>query len=301
MKTFVQRFMDVTFTLSSGSFKNGMNSLKLSGLRMAVTVKLTANASELKADIYGLSKDVMNRLLAVKETGAPWRNQVNNIRLETYTSDDATRFTLFNGQIIDALADFNDVPEVPLKVTASGTFQSQSVVLQNRSFKGAAKVSDIMKYLAGQIGAGFDNVNVDDSFILRDHTVQGSAVACIEATAKAANINWLLETVGTQQADLGGTLVICKKGTTRKDAVMEIHEANGLMGYPVIHSGMVDVRCLFSPFYLPHKKVRLFSKEQDIANGDYYIAEIEHKLDSENPSNGDWESKLTLAYPFDEK
>lgn len=300
MKTFVQRFIDVTFTLSSGSFKNGANSLKISGLRLSAKVKITANASELEAEIFGLSIDTMNRLLAVKETGAPWQNQVNNIRLETYTSDDPTRFTLFNGQIIDALADFNDVPEVPLKITASGTFQAQSIVLLNRSFKGAAKVSDIMAYLAGQIGAGFDNVNVDESFILRDHSVQGSAVACIEATARAANIDWLLETVGTQEAELGGTLVICKKGTTRKDATMEIHEANGLIGYPVIHSGMIDIRCLFSPFYLPHKRVKLFARQPEIATGEYYIAEIEHTLDSENPSGGEWESKLTLAYPFDE-
>lgn len=299
MKTFVQRFIDVTFTLSTGSFKNGSNSLKLSGLRMSCSVKMTANAQELKAQIYGLSADAMNRLLAVKETGAPWHNQENSIRLETYTSADATRFTLFNGQIIDAIADFNDVPEVPLKITASGTFKAQSVVLANRSFKGSAKVSDIMAYLAGQIGAGLDNINVDESFILRDHSVQGSAISCIEATARAANIDWLLETVGTQEASLGGTLVICKKGTTRKDATMQIHEANGLMGYPVIHSGLVDVKCLFSPFYLPHKRVRLFSKEQPIANGEYWISEITHSLDSEK-SGGDWESKLTLSWIFDE-
>ena len=266
---------------------------------MTSSVKMTANAAELKAEIFGLSSDVMNRLLAVKETAAPWHNQENAIRLETYTSADATRFTLFNGQIIDAIADFNDVPEVPLKVTASGTFKAQSVVLANRSFKGAAKVSDIMAYLAGQIGAGFDNVNVDASYILRDHSVQGSAISCIEATARAADIGWLLETVGTEEAALGGTLVIMKKGTSRKDATMQIHEANGLMGYPVIHSGLVDVKCLFSPFYLPHKKVRLFSKEQPIANGEYYISEITHSLDSEK-SGGSWESKLTLAYPFGE-
>ena len=301
MKTFVQRFIEVTFTLSTGSFKGGGNSLKLSRLRMSAQVRMTANASELKAEIFGLSKDVMNRLLAVKETAAPWRNQENAIRLETYTSDDPTRFTLFNGQIIDALADFNDVPEVPLHVTASGTFRAQSVVLANRSFKGAAKVSDIMAYLAGQIGAGLDNVNVDDSFILRDHSVQGSAIACIEATARAANIDWLLETVGTQNAELGGTLVICRKGSTRKDATMEIHEASGLMGYPVIHSGLVDVKCLFSPFYLPHKRVRLHSKEQDVANGEYFISEVTHHLESEKPGRSAWESKLTLSYPFDEK
>lgn len=301
MKTFVQRLIDVTFTLSIGTFRNGKNSLKISGLRLSASVKITANASELKCSVFGLSGETMNRLLAVKETGAPWQNQVNLIRLETYTSDDATRFTLFNGQIIDALADFNKVPEVPLEVTASGTFQYQSVVLVNRSFKGAAKVSDIMAYLAGQVGAGLDNVNVDDSFVLRDHTVQGSAIACIEATARAANIDWLMETVGTDEAELGGTLVIYKKGTTRKDATLEIHEANGLIGYPVIHSGMVNVRCLFSPFYLPHKKVKLYSKEQPIVNGEYYIAEIEHKLDSEDLSGGEWESKLTLAYPFGEK
>lgn len=299
MKTFVQRYIDVTFTLSTGSFKNGSNTLKLSGLRMTSSVKMTANAAELKAEIFGLSADVMNRLLAVKETAAPWHNQENAIRLETYTSADATRFTLFNGQIIDAIADFNDVPEVPLKVTASGTFKAQSIVLANRSFKGAVKVSDIMAYLAGQIGAGFDNVNVDASYILRDHSVQGSAISCIEATARAADIGWLLETVGTEEAALGGTLVIMKKGTSRKDATMQIHEANGLMGYPVIHSGLVDVKCLFSPFYLPHKKVRLFSKEQPIANGEYYISEITHSLDSEK-SGGSWESKLTLAYPFGE-
>lgn len=300
MKTFVRRYMDVTFTLSTGSFSNGSNTLKLSGLRMSASVKMTANAAELKAEIFGITQDTMNRLLAVKETAAPWHNQENSIRLETYTSADQTRFTLFNGQIIDAIADFNDVPEVPLKITASGTFKAQSTVLQNRSFKGAVKVSDIMAYLAGQIGAGLDNVNVDGSFILRDHSVQGSAVACIEATAKAANIDWLLETVGTQEAALGGTLVICKKGTTRKDATMQIHEANGLMGYPVIHSGLVDVRCLFSPFYLPHKRVKLFSKMQPVANGEYWISEITHKLDSENPSGGDWESKLTLSWIFDE-
>ena len=298
MRTFVQRFIDVTFTLSSGSFKDGSNSLRLSGLRMSATVKVTANASELKCEIFGLSSDTMNRLLAVKETDAPWHNQENSIRLEKYTCDDPTRFTLFNGQIIDAIADFNDVPEVPLNITASGTFKLQSVVIKNRSFKGAVPVSEIMAYLAGQCGAGLDNVNVDESFILRDHTVQGSAIQCIETTAKAADIEWLMETVGTQNAELGGTLVICKKGTTRKDATMQIHEANGLMGYPVIHSGLVDVKCLFSPFYLPHKKVALFSREQPVANGEYYISQITHELDSENPSGGDWTSKLTLSWIF---
>lgn len=300
MKTFVQRYIDVTFTLSNGTFKNGRNTLTISGLRLSASVKITANASELKCSVFGLSSETMNRLLAVKETGAPWQNQVNSIRLDVWTSSDSTRFMLFNGQIIDALADFNKVPEVPLEITASGTFQYQSVVIQNKSFKGAAKVSDIMAYLAGQIGAGLDNVNVDESFVLRDHTVQGSAVACIESTARAANVDWLIETVGTETANLGGTLVICKKGTTRKDATMEIHEANGLIGYPVIHSGMVDVKCLFSPFYLPHKKVKLFSKEQPVANGEYYIAEIEHKLESEMLSNSDWESHLTLAWIFNE-
>lgn len=301
MKTFVQRLMDVTFTLSSGTFSNGKNTLTVSGLRMTANVKLTANASELKASIFGLSGDVMNRLLAVKETSAPWKNQVNNIRLEVYTSDNPTRFTLFNGQIIDSLADFNDVPEVPLKITASGTFHLQSVVVINKSFKGASRVSDIMEYLAGQIGAGLDNVNVDKSFILRDHICQGSAIACIEAVARAANIDWNLETAGTQTAGIAATLTICQKGTVRKDATIEIHEANGLMGYPVIHSGMVDVRCLFSPFYLPHKKVKLFSKEQPVANGEYYIAEVAHHLDSENPGHSAWDSKLTLAWIFNSK
>ena len=300
MRTFYQRLLDVTFTLTSGTFDGKNTVLKIPGLRVSATVKVGAQGlSDLECEIYGLKKDVIKRLMGVHLAAAtPWQKDRNGIKLEVYSSVDDTRYVLFNGEIFVAIADFNNVPEVPLRVTASDTYGKQSIVLQPKTFAGAAKVSDIMAYLAGQCGCVLENNGVDDSFVLRDYTVQGSAVQAIEETARAAQIDWNFLGQGTIQTDEApsGVLVICKKGVTRKDATSEIHEANGMVGYPVLTTENVHVKCLFNPRYWKSNRVRLFaSEEMDILNGEYIIQNVKHTVHSELPG-GQWVSELTLGW-----
>jgi len=298
MRTFVQRYIDVTLTLASSSFDGKNSVLKLSGLRVSAKIKAGGEGfNQLEAEIFGLSSDVLRRIIGMKNIAAPWANRFNQIRIEIYTSADPTRYTLFNGEIINALADFNSVPDVPVRISASEIQQKQSLVITPKTFAGAAKVVDIMKYLAGQCGASLEVNGVDDSFILRDHTVQGSAIEAIEMTANAAQIDWAYRSQGSISNDtaVGNILIICKRGTPRKAATIEIHEASGLVGYPVMGE-TVNVKCLFNPQYWMFNQVKLFAnKEQSILNGNYLIREVSHHIDSESP-DGQWISELVLGW-----
>lgn len=299
MKTFVTRHIDVSFSLGSTSFENSNTVVRVEGLRIfAKITSRTEGVHQLEAEIYGLSPDVIKRIIGGRQMNisAPWFNPDNSIKLEIYTSDNPTKFCLFNGSIFAAVADFNAVPEVPLRITASETTLQQAKPITPKTFAGAAKVADIMTYLAGQIGSALENNGVDDSFILRDHTVQGSAIEAIEMTANAADIDWAFRNEGTvEDKSIGNVLIICKKGTPRSVPMLEIHEASGLVGYPVM-GGAVNVTCLFNPQYWLLNRVKLFAnKEQSVLNGIYQINSVDHEITSEAP-DGQWVSHLTLGW-----
>ena len=136
--SFQKRRLKFTFTLSTGAFSDGTDTRIIENAKAHVTHENLANIAaalpEVSFRIWGLSYDVLKRL-SFTQAQSMTINQQNKVRIEVGEDNGESWFVLFDGNIIGAYVDFNQMPNVPLMVRAVAAYNSLVDVAKPLTYK----------------------------------------------------------------------------------------------------------------------------------------------------------------------
>ena len=281
--SFARKRIDITFRLGTGTFGNsGANTITVTGLRTHVDAKATGGDAmpNLALKIFGLPPGMMNQLTSIGFVNSGMRN---NSVIVAAGDDGSALTTVFSGTIWQAWADYDQMPEVCLNVTANGGGLASLKPVNALSFQGTADVASIMQGLAQTMGFGFENNGVNVK--LQNPYFAGTALAQMRACARAANIYAQIDR---------DVLAIWPKNGSRGGEVPVISAATGMIGFPKFSSNGIQVATLFNPSLRIGQRIQLQSSLTP-ACGTWEVFGLAHSLDSETP-NGHWFSSF-LAIP----
>lgn len=265
----------VVVTLGTKTFgSEGFDRIILEGFRASVTIDKAGGVQmgTLRAKIYGVKQQDMNSITTLQwKPGTMIPNTV-----EVFAIDGtATPTRVFAGNIVNAWADYQGMPDVFLHIQAQSAYFDQLKSIEPKSFKGTVDVSAVMKQIADGMGLKFENNGVDVK--LSDVYLPSTATEQMRELAKAAGIDVYLD---------DDILSITKRYAPRAGDIPLISPQTGLVGYPTFDGIGVNFKSLFNPSVTFGGRVKL---ETDVeqAKGEWIVTSVAHQLESEKPG-GAW-------------
>lgn len=282
--SFVKRRLEVRITLRAGEFGSGGNTKILTGIPIKAHIEKTGPPDFNKAsvEIRGMLYQDMERLstLAFK----PLFNAHNLISV--YAGNERDGLSLaFSGEITQASADFNAAPDVSFKIEAMTGYFPAITAAGPSAVNGSQPVADFIGMQARNMGYAFKNEGVTAS--LSNSIFSGSPLAQARAAANQVGAELLID---------DGTVVLLPTGGNREGNAVLLNKDTGMLGYPVISSEGVDVRCLYNERLELGGLIQVESIVPR-ASGIWRIIKLSHELEAFNPGGGPWESKMTAFYP----
>jgi hypothetical protein len=235
------REINVTITLGTGSFgQTGMNTVKLTGLRVVATIKKGGFPSLDSASlrVYGVQPQIMNQ---VSTLGSPFgfARAGNTVLIEAGNSTNGFAVAYF-GNMLECYQDFSETPEAFLQINARGGYLAALQPVAATSAAGTADVAQIMSGIAKTMGFAFENNNVQVK--VSNPYLPGTAMAQAQELARTAGIMLAFDTSTNPP-----TLAIWPKMATRGGSIPIISAATGLIGYPKFSSNGLSFRTLYNP------------------------------------------------------
>ncbi|EFO7853390.1 hypothetical protein VQ366_004342 [Salmonella enterica] len=278
--SYVQRDITVEFTLSDGrTFDNGKgNILTIPGAKCFATVTVYGGTAGTQITLYvwGLSPAHMADL-SYRGVWRPAQSTANKMRVK------ADGRLIFEGDITDAYADYNQAPDIPLILTGQVSFNLRNQTAADFSAKGDVPVADIIRALASSAGLKFENQGVSRS--LSNPHFSGNIVQQMLDAALAADIN----------IDLGDVekVTIWPKDKALDIPPLYISPDHGLIGYPVYTMTGLSATTIFCPDLFIGRRVHLESSLPNVT-GDYQLTGVIHTITSRTVG-GPWSSNCTMT------
>ncbi|ENG8914727.1 hypothetical protein ABWJ81_004832 [Salmonella enterica] len=278
--SYVQRDITVEFTLSDGrTFDNGKgNILTIPGAKCFATVTVYGGTTGTQITLYvwGLSPAHMADL-SYRGVWRPAQSTANKMRVK------ADGRLIFEGDITDAYADYNQAPDIPLILTGQVSFNLRNQTAADFSAKGDVPVADIIRALASSAGLKFENQGVSRS--LSNPHFSGNIVQQMLDAASAADIN----------IDLGDVekVTIWPKDKALDIPPLYISPDHGLIGYPVYTMTGLSATTIFCPDLFIGRRVHLESSLPNVT-GDYQLTGVIHTITSRTVG-GPWSSNCTMT------
>ncbi|EJJ4043662.1 hypothetical protein VQ379_004985 [Salmonella enterica] len=278
--SYVQRDITVEFTLSDGrTFDNGKgNILTIPGAKCFATVTVYGGTAGTQITLYiwGLSPAHMADL-SYRGVWRPAQSTANEMRVR------AGGRLIFEGDITDAYADYNQAPDIPLILTGQVSFNLRNQTAADFSAKGDVPVADIIRALASSAGLKFENQGVSRS--LSNPHFSGNLVQQMLDAASAADIN----------IDLGDAekVTIWPKDKALDIPAVHISPDHGLIGYPVYTMTGLSATTIFCPDLFIGRRVHLESSLPNVT-GDYQLTGVIHTITSRTVG-GPWISNCTMT------
>lgn len=261
--TYKKRTLKFEFTLKEGAFdESGNNILTIGDIKAEVEIGAYGGitGTTLEARVYGLSIENM-ALLSYK--GIQLNGAKQNM-MKVWADDRP----VFFGSITNCFADFNQMTDAPLIISAFSTGFDQSVVAAPFSQSGVVNVADIITAIAGSIN--YTVVNNGVKAQLENPYFEGNPISQIQQCAHAAGI----------EIDFRlGAVYIWPQGGSVDDTIPLISPEHGMIGYPVFSNYGINFQCQYSDLLLRGRKVQL---ETSLPNGSgvYTIQSAIHHLSS---------------------
>jgi len=280
--TFSTKIISVTFTLANGQFQGtGSNTLTVSGRRVLFHMEQQGIFSKdyVVTSIYGMTQSQMNQL----STYAAYPYQGNENTISVSAGDASGMALVFQGNIFQANADYNAMPNVPFVLTAFQSSFDSVVVTPPTSYSGPTDVASILTAMGAQYSSGplrVENNGVDVK--LASPYFSGSLGDQVNACVKAANIDCRVSTVE-------GVIAIWPKGQSRQGQAVTISPTTGLIGYPTFNLNQIRFRCEFNPNIRFGVPVTIQSSLQP-ACGNWTPTTISYDLQSETPDGAWWQT-----------
>lgn len=292
-QSFVQRLIEVAITLAADAKSGqpntfagtGSNTITLAKFRASVRVENNGApaGSQARVLVFGLAQNLMNEL----QTLGQQFNEIARNSITIAAGDAQSGISpVFTGTIMNAYADYNAAPDVPMIFDCQSSGIDAVVPATASSFPGPTSVATIMASFARQMNVGFENNGI--TVQLANPYFKGNLRDQVQACAAAARINAEV---------INGVLAIWPKGGSRTAGagpIPLVSKATGMIGYPTfwMQNGVI-VRTLFNPQIAFGGTIRVESSLQK-ASGTYVVWKIDLVLDSQVP-NGKWEAS---AYCF---
>ncbi|EHE2155010.1 hypothetical protein KG918_004481 [Salmonella enterica] len=278
--SYVQRDITVEFTLSDGrTFDNVKgNILTIPDAKCFATVTVYGGTAGTQITLYiwGLAPAHMADL-SYRGVWRPAQSTTNKMRVL------ADGRLIFEGDITDAYADYNQAPDIPLILTGQVSFNLRNQTAADFSAKGDVPVADIIRVLASSAGLKFENQGVSRS--LSNPHFSGNIVQQMLDAASAADIN----------IDLGDAekVTIWPKGKALDIPPLYISPDHGLIGYPVYTMTGLSATTIFCPDLFIGRRVHLESSLPNVT-GDYQLTGVIHTITSRTVG-GPWSSNCTMT------
>lgn len=285
MGSFVQRKLDIVFTLASGVFNGSDNDqvvIKDMRARCIIDYPGSESMGSASIQIYGMSKALMDRL-----TVYPMSNNSitrSHVTIKAGTNDNDMS-VVYDGQIFKAYADYSSAPDVAFNVESIVALVANLKPVDALSFEGTVKVETIAKSIANQLGAELINEGVDA--YLTDASFRGTASEKLWKLRKAANVD-----VYYQYNSTSPVLRLCRKGfPVNSEYITVIAPETGLIGWPMPDgAGFCYIDSLYNPSIAHGGEIDVKSDYPN-ADGKWYVLSMVHRLESQLPG-GSWMTKI---------
>lgn len=265
-------------TLGTGKFGSSDNdTITLQGFRATADIDKAGGMmmGTLRAKIYGVAQASMNSVTTLQwKPGTLIPNTV-----EVFAIDGAAETLVFAGNIVNAWADYQSMPDVFLHIQAQSAFFNALKAVPPRSFKGRVDVATVMGQIARDLGYTFENNGVTTQLV--DVYLPNTGMEQAKDLARAAGCDLYLD---------DKILAITPPNVPRKVIIPLISPASGLVGYPTFDGVGVNFQTLFNPAVTFGGSVKLVTDVQQAA-GEWVVTSVGHRLESEKPG-GAWFSSI---------
>lgn len=274
--SFVQRLINVTFRLGSGTFENTkFNTVTLSNLRVSTLINSVSGPDFNSASIriFGMTLPQMNQLSEITDQAFLVKHNIISV-----AAGDAVNgmSTVFVGNIQNAWFDGNSSPQVVFNVSAASAFFHSIQPANPTSYRGAVNVADAMKALAKQMGYGFSNNGVNVT--LKKPYLPGTLRDQVRNLAEQANIYFTIDR---------DVLYIYSKRTGSSENPILVSVETGMVGYPTYMSNGLAVRTLWNPNIRVGSPIQVKSILKVAKGVVWRVQSFAHSLDSMVPG-GQW-------------
>jgi hypothetical protein len=268
MSTYSEKLISVEFKLAS----NSDEVVRLDGYRCEANIQNAGGRSQSSIDmvIYNVNQDLSQLIV-----GQGYSKLTTHSTISLLAGEQDNQVQVYQGTIFDAYVDYNKMPDVPMRIQSSSKYYYQVKPAAPNSYRGTAKVQDIIKSLAESCGYAFVNHGVDKT--LNDMYLVGSAINQMMDCADAADIGMTIH---------NGNVEISNKGGILTDIVPEVSPDTGMIGYPTVTTRGVIVSTLFNPQLRRMGRV-LIKSDNKAADGELTIVNITHNISSKIPG-GVW-------------
>ena len=265
-------------TLGTGKFGSSNNdTVTLQGFRAIADIDKAGGMmmGTLKAKIYGVKQADMNSITTLQWKPQTW---IPNT-VEVFTIDGTAETLIFAGNIVNAWADYQGMPDVFLHIQAQAAFFNALKAIPPRSFKGPIDTPSVMAQIAADLGYTFENNGVTTQ--LTDLYLPNTGLEQAKDLARAAGCDLYLD---------DKVLAITPPNVPRKALIPVISPTSGLIGYPTFDGVGVNFQALFNPGVTFGGSIKLETDVQQ-ATGEWIVTSVAHRLESEKPG-GAWYSTI---------
>lgn len=265
-------------TLGTGKFGSSNNDqITMQGFRAIADIDKAGGMmmGTLRAKIFGVKQADMNSVTTLM--WKPGTRIANTV--EVFAIDGAAETLVFAGNIVNAWADYQNMPDVFLHIQAQAAYFNGLRAVTPLSIKGGINAAVVMERIAKDMGLTFENNNVN--VILTDVYLANTLKEQALELAKACNFSLYID---------DKILAITNKYEPRKGIIPEISAQSGLVGYPTFDGIGVNFQILFNPAITFGGSVKL-TTDVEQANGEWIIVSVSHRLESEKPG-GAWFSTI---------
>jgi hypothetical protein len=268
----------VVVTLGTGSFGASKgNQITMEGFRASVEVEV-AGAQQwgtLRAQIYGVSQSDMNQITTLQYKAG---TIIGNNKVDVYAIDGAQETLVFSGNIVNAWANYNSMPDVFLMIQAQMAYHAALTPVPPRSFKGPVDVASVMSQIVQGMGFTFENNGVTTQ--LSGVYLPGTGMDQALSLAQQAGVDLYLD---------NNVLAITPPDTPRGTLIPELSSGSGNVGYPTFDGVGVNFETLFNPSIRPGGAIKLTTSVKAIndISTQWIVRSLSHKLESEKPG-GAW-------------
>lgn len=265
-------------TLGTGKFGSSNNdTVTLQGFRAIADIDKAGGMmmGTLKAKIYGVKQADMNSITTLQWKPQTW---IPNT-VEVFTIDGTAETLIFAGNIVNAWADYQGMPDVFLHIQAQAAFFNALKAIPPRSFKGPIDTPSVMAQIAADLGYTFENNGVTTQ--LTDLYLPNTGLEQAKDLARAAGCDLYLD---------DKVLAITPPNVPRKALIPVISPTSGLIGYPTFDGVGVNFQALFNPGVTFGGSIKLETDVQQAA-GEWIVTSVAHRLESEKPG-GAWYSTI---------
>lgn len=280
MNTYSEKLITVEFKLY-----NQKEPVRLSDYRCALSMSNAGGRSQSQIDlsIFNVNQD-LTQMIVGQGFSTP---RITNAVVSVLAGAANEQTQIYQGTIYDAFVDYNQMPDVPLRIKSTSTYFYRVKPVAPNSYINGVDVAEVIKGLAKACNYTFVNHGV--SVILKDMYLCGSAIEQIMDCVDAADIGCTIH---------NGVVEISRKGDFLSDVVTEISPETGLIGYPTVTNSGVLVNMVFSPKLRRLNRVNIKSGNK-AANGLFTIRTMEHNISTKTPG-GSWLTSM-LVFPVGEQ